>query len=141
MGTGSWSPSCALKRSRSSSPLVVTAQRRAGCIVSLRVHGHSRLARPGEDIVCAGVSALVQSAAYGVAHHARANAAVSDDPDGDYVLELLDARNECAQVVLETALSGLRAIAREYPRQLRVLARAAAPRRVRRAHRGAPQPS
>jgi uncharacterized protein YsxB (DUF464 family) len=129
-----------LKRSRSRPTLVVTAQRRAARIISLRVRGHSRLARPGEDIVCAGVSALVQSAAYGVARHARANAAVQDDPDGDYVLELLDARNECAQVVLETALSGLRAIAREYPRQLRVLVRTAAPQRPRRAHRGAPQP-
>jgi hypothetical protein len=40
-------------------------------------------------------------------------------------------------VVLETALSGLRAIAREYPRQLRVLVRSAAPRRDRATRTGA----
>lgn len=95
-------------------------QRRAGRIVRLEVHGHAGFAMPGEDIVCAGVSALVQSAAHGVVRHAGAKARVHDDPDGAYVLELLDPPNARAQAVLETALSGLRAIATEYPRNLSV---------------------
>ena len=88
----------------------------------LEVHGHAGFAKPGEDIVCAGVSALIQSAAHGVVRHAGAKAAVHDDPDDAYVLELLDPANARAQAVLETALSGLRAIAAEYPRNLSVRA-------------------
>jgi uncharacterized protein YsxB (DUF464 family) len=90
--------------------------------VRLEVHGHAGFASPGEDIVCAGVSALVQSAAHGVVHHAGAKASVNDDPEGAYVLELLEPANPRAQAVLETALSGLRAIAAEYPRNLSVRA-------------------
>ncbi|MBV8081767.1 MAG: ribosomal-processing cysteine protease Prp [Candidatus Eremiobacteraeota bacterium] len=96
-------------------------RRSGGCIVRLEVTGHAGFARPGEDIVCAGVSALVQAAAHGVVRHAGAKATVHDEPDGAYVLEMLAPRNERAQAVLETALSGLRAIAAEYPRHLSVL--------------------
>ncbi|MBV8171765.1 MAG: ribosomal-processing cysteine protease Prp [Candidatus Eremiobacteraeota bacterium] len=124
-----------MRRSRSKPQLTVTVQRRAGRIVEVLVGGHSRLAAAGEDIVCAGVSALVQSAAYGVVRHAGANAVVRDEPEGDYVLEILEPDNARAQAVLETAVSGLRAIAREYPKELRVLSRTGVPRTRAEHHR------
>jgi len=94
-----------------------------GKIARLEVRGHAGFAPAGKDIVCSAVSALVLSSAYGVAHHGGARARVHDDPNGAYVLELRggDAR---AQAVLESALDGLRAIARSYPGHLRVRVRA-----------------
>jgi len=114
--------------------LAVRAQRRAGRIVRLQVSGHAGFAHPGEDIVCAGVSALVQSAAHGLSAHCAASATVRDDPDGDYVIELLEPGNARAQAVLETALSGLRAIAREYPDILAVHVERTGARRSRTEH-------
>jgi hypothetical protein len=43
-----------------------------------------------------------------------------DDPDGDYVLEVPRGGGARAQAVLETAVSGLRAIARRHPGHLSV---------------------
>lgn len=124
MDTGSTSPSCALRRSRSKQRLAVTAQRRGSQLIRLTVTGHAGFADPGDDIVCAGVSALMQTAAHGLVQHCGARISVHDDPDGAYALELLRPGNARAQAVLETTLSGLRAIAREYPRYLSVRVRA-----------------
>lgn len=107
----------------------MAAQRHGGRLVRFEVTGHAGFAQPGEDIVCAGVSALVQSAAHGLVRHCKAHVHVHDHPDGAYVLELLDPRNACARGVLETTLSGLRAIAREYPRNLSVTVRSTGARR------------
>jgi uncharacterized protein YsxB (DUF464 family) len=107
----------------------VAAQRHGGRLVRFEVTGHAGFARPGEDIVCAGVSALIQSAAHGLVRHCKAHVHVHDHPDGAYVLELLDPRNACARGVLETTLSGLRAIARSYPRNLSVAVRSTGARR------------
>jgi len=94
-----------------------------GKIARLEVRGHAGFAPAGKDIVCSAVSALVLSGTHGVVRHGGAKARVQDDPNGAYVLELHggDAR---AQAVLESALDGLRAIARSYPGHLRVRVRA-----------------
>src|SRR5271165_6266607 len=89
---------------------------------------------PDSQIVCAGVSALVQSAAHGLSAHCAAAATVRDDPEGDFVIELLEPANARAQAVLETALSGLRAIAREYPDHLAVRVERTGARRSRTEH-------
>jgi uncharacterized protein YsxB (DUF464 family) len=86
----------------------------------LRISGHAGFAAAGEDIVCAAASALVMSAAYGLQHHCGGAARVADEPGHDYVLALRNAGDPRAQAVLETALSGLRAIARSYPGYLDV---------------------
>jgi len=86
----------------------------------LTVSGHGGFADYGDDIVCAAASALVQTAAHGVATHCGALAVVRDDPDGDYILEVPRGGGVRAQAVLETAVSGLRAIARRHPDYLAV---------------------
>jgi uncharacterized protein len=107
--------------------------RRAGRIKSISVSGHSHEAPHGRDIVCAATSALVLAAAYGVSAHCKAKVRVVDDGRGDYRLDVLGGGNARAQAVLESALSGLRAIARSYPGTLRVRTsagnRASAPKR------------
>ncbi|HET9343619.1 MAG TPA: ribosomal-processing cysteine protease Prp [Candidatus Eremiobacteraceae bacterium] len=120
--------------------LTVTARRSAGRVVSIGVAGHAGFAPHGRDIVCAAASALVHSAAHGIAAHCGARATVVDEPGGDYRLDVPRGGNARAQAVLESALSGLRAIATSYPRYMRVRVLAgnatAAPKR-RRPIRGA----
>lgn len=81
--------------------------------------GHAGFASHGRDVVCAGVSALVLSGAYGVSQHCGARTLVIDDGDGDYHIEV-ERGGTRAQAVLETVVSGLRAIARSYPGTLKV---------------------
>jgi hypothetical protein len=86
----------------------------------LTVSGHAGFADYGGDIVCAAASALVQTAAHGVSTYCGARVVTHDDPDGDYVLEVPRGGGARAQAVLETAVSGLRAIARRHPGHLAV---------------------
>ena len=95
-------------------------RRSGGRIVEIGVNGHAGFAPRGRDIVCAGVSALVLSAAHGIAVHCGADSDVDDDPSGDYRLRIPRGGNARAQAVLESTVSGLRAIARTYPQSLRV---------------------
>jgi len=124
MVTGSRSPNFGLTRSpsrkRFSGGILVTARRSAGRVVSIEVAGHAGFAAHGRDIVCAAASALVHSAAHGITAHCGARASVVDEPGGDYRLDVARGGNPRAQAVLESALSGLRAIANSYPRHMRV---------------------
>jgi uncharacterized protein len=99
----------------------VRCQRERGAIVRLTVSGHAGFADHGNDIVCAAASALVQTAAHGVVTFCgSARALTHDDPSGDYVLEVPRGGNARAQAVLESTVSGLRAIARRHPGHLAV---------------------
>ena len=73
------------------------------------------------------------SAAHGVSEHCGVAADVEDDPSGDYRLRVPRGGNARAQAVLESTVSGLRAIARAYPMALQVRTsagkRAGAPKR------------
>jgi uncharacterized protein len=86
----------------------------------LQVTGHAGFAPYGRDIVCAAASALVLSTAHGLAAHCKARVHVTDDGAGDFHLRVPRGGNARAQAVLESAVSGLRAIARSYPKSLRV---------------------
>ena len=99
---------------------MVTVERRSGPITSIAVSGHAGFAPRGRDIVCAATSALVLSAANGVSAHCKAAAKVVDDPSRDYRLDVPGGGNARAQAVLESAVAGLRAIARSYPGNLKV---------------------
>jgi uncharacterized protein YsxB (DUF464 family) len=79
------------------------------------VTGHAGFAQAGKDIVCAAVSALVQTAANGVSAYCGAVVNVLDEPDGDYILDIPGGGGVRAQAVLETTVAGLRAIARSHP--------------------------
>jgi uncharacterized protein YsxB (DUF464 family) len=110
-----------LKRSSSSKGgLTIAVRRTAGRIVAIAVSGHAGRAPHGRDIVCAAASALVLSAAHGIATHCKSPTSVVDDGEGDYRLNIPRGGNASAQAVLESAVSGLRAISRSYPGSLRV---------------------
>ncbi|HXW50854.1 MAG TPA: ribosomal-processing cysteine protease Prp [Candidatus Acidoferrales bacterium] len=99
--------------------LEVTYERRKGSLVGFQVLGHAGFARAGRDIVCAAISALVLSTAYGLRVHCRAAPVIADTP-ARYALSLSRPGNARAQAVLETMVSGLGAIAKSYPAYLRV---------------------
>jgi uncharacterized protein YsxB (DUF464 family) len=100
--------------------LTVLVRRSAGRIVAITVSGHAGFAPYGRDVVCAATSALVLSAAHGVSTHCKAPVRIVDDGSADYRLDVPKGGNARAQAVLESAISGLRAIAKSYPGSLKV---------------------
>lgn len=94
-----------------------------GSITELRVSGHTGYAEAGEDIVCAGVSALAVTVLIGmkrVARHPHEGKATA----GQMYCRLLPGGTPDsaarAQTILETAVLGLKDIAKDYPEYVRV---------------------
>ncbi|NLM95217.1 MAG: ribosomal-processing cysteine protease Prp [Firmicutes bacterium] len=85
-----------------------------GLMVGFRVHGHAGFAPHGEDIVCAAVSALTQTAVLGLAEHAGAQPRV-DVQEGELSCELPSYEDQGVQLLLKTMVSGLEQIAARYP--------------------------
>lgn len=94
-----------------------------GTVAELRVEGHAGFANPGEDIVCAGVTALAVGALIGLKR-------VSGHP---YEGQARSGKMFCrlkpggtpetamkAQAILETTVLGLRDIAKDYKQFVRV---------------------
>lgn len=94
-----------------------------GTVIELRVKGHTGYAEQGEDIVCAGVSALVVTCLIGlkkVAQHPHEGKARS----GSMHCKLLPGGTPDsaakAQAILETTVLGLQDIAKDYQQFVRV---------------------
>ncbi|HEY3363720.1 MAG TPA: ribosomal-processing cysteine protease Prp [Symbiobacteriaceae bacterium] len=94
-----------------------------GTIAKIQVTGHAGYAEQGQDIVCAGVSALVATALIGLRQ-------VADHPfEGEVTSGLMYCKVAAggtpesaarAQVILQTTLLGLKDIAKDYPQFVRV---------------------
>lgn len=94
-----------------------------GAVAEITVTGHAGWAEPGEDIVCAGVSALVVTALIGlkrVAGHPHEGKAKA----GRMYCRLLPGGTAesalKAQAVLETTVLGLRDLAKDYKKFIKV---------------------
>ena len=72
-----------------------------------------------EDIVCAGVSSLTDSAYLGITEYLHRKVR-SIDSSGKLQLMLEDRPDERTEAILETMLLGLTAIAEAYPRAVRI---------------------
>ena len=94
-----------------------------GAVSAFEVTGHAGQAPRGQDVVCAAVSALVQTAALGLDDRLGIPAVVSAGP-GRFACALPRQLSEQmrlrAQDILETMCIGLAAIAREHPRSVRL---------------------
>lgn len=101
---------------------MITAQvgRRQGKVTSLLVKGHSGLASEGNDIVCAGVSSLVQAALLGLGKHLDRRLFYKVRK-GDLQMRLLDAPDDLTEAILATALLGLREIEKLHPEALKIM--------------------
>lgn len=92
--------------------------------MSIYICGHAGFAEAGEDIVCAGVSALTEALLRRVRGRAALKAAVRIDKEKARVFVLLRPENTIAERVgmeaLETVCGGYQAIAEEYPAHVRL---------------------
>lgn len=96
-----------------------------GRIISLICQGHSGYAEAGQDIVCAAVSAVLQSAALGIMQVAKVKVQYrTDERTGLLSLNVPDnLAPEVAhdvEVILRTALAGVRDIAAGYSQYVKV---------------------
>lgn len=96
----------------------IIVEKANGKILSVEASGHTGYAESGEDIVCAALSAIIQTAALGLTEVAKIAATIDrNDEDGYFRLTLPslgeEKRHE-ADLILETALCGITDIAKSY---------------------------
>ncbi|WP_346355923.1 ribosomal-processing cysteine protease Prp [Azotosporobacter soli] len=89
-------------------------------ISGFTVRGHSGTAPRGQDIVCAGVSALTQTAVLGLNRHLKRELQLDIKP-GLLALVLQDAPDVMTDAILETMLLGLNEIAKSSSDSVRIL--------------------
>ena len=102
----------------------VTFFRRGGVIVGFESKGHAGYDESGFDIVCAGVSALTTSCVNALEAVAHQTPSVRLDEEAGFLsVDLTDASDHDAQVILRTTELGIRSIANQYPGYVRVSSR------------------
>lgn len=92
--------------------------KKADQIRSFSVKGHSMYDDYGHDIVCAGVSAIAQSALLGLEHVARIKI-ISEIKEGFLSVDTTNT-NEKAMAILDTMEISLKAICDTYPDNARI---------------------
>lgn len=96
----------------------ISRQATAG-ITGFRVTGHAGAGPRGYDIVCAGVSALTQSALLGLERCAGRHFEL-DIASGKLIMNLTGEPDSLTQAILETMVLGLKEIAGSYPHSVRL---------------------
>ena len=91
----------------------------AGAITGFAASGHADTAPHGQDIVCAGVAALTQTAVLGLERHLRRDIEL-EQAAGNLVLRLREAPDASTGAILETMLLGLAEIAKISPNSVRI---------------------
>ncbi len=90
-------------------------------IFGFRSRGHAGYAEAGQDIVCAGVSTLLQTAVLGLEEYLKLDPKVEQEQGWLHCqLERDIFLNREIDAVLETMVLGLKALARQYPQHLQV---------------------
>ena len=97
----------------------ITITRKGNSIVEVVASGHTGYGEAGEDIVCAGVSTLIQSALLGLLQVVAINVKYKVDEETNtirFVLpeNLTAAERHDADIVLNTMLCGLQDFYTEY---------------------------
>ena len=92
----------------------IRVKRKSGKIVEIIASGHSGYAERGKDIICAAVSAVVQTGFLGVNNINSKQVKINrDDEDGFISLKILkfsEKDMEKAQIILDTMILGLKDI-------------------------------
>ena len=104
--------------------ITVTVTRENGAPVGFAVSGHANMGEYGEDLVCAAVSAIVQTAILGITDVCHTPAGVSIEEGRTRCILSKDATDEqlySAAIVFNTMLKGLESVQASYPRTLRFL--------------------
>ena len=102
--------------------ITVTVLREAGIPVGFTVTGHAGCGAYGEDLVCAAVSAVVQTAILGITEVCHIPAGVSIEEGRTRCILTKDATGDAIQragIVFDTMIAGLRSIQASYPKTLK----------------------
>ena len=97
-------------------------------IAGFEASGHSGYAESGSDIVCAAISAILQTACIGLTSVAGIPVRMRRSDRDGYLRAMLPAnltenQQRDAQVIFKTAQAGLTAVMNEYPGHVRVISR------------------
>ncbi len=81
-------------------------------IISIEVSGHTGYDVDGEDIVCAGLSCIVQTAVLGIFQIAQVSATYQIDEDKGYLFlsipeNISDRERDICNIILNTAILGV----------------------------------
>lgn len=90
-------------------------------IAGFKASGHTGYAEEGEDIVCAAVSAITQTAMMGLKHYAPNTLAHWEEGDDPVLEVIVPTPGKETQIILETMLLGLEDIASGVPQFVRIL--------------------
>ena len=91
-------------------------------MIGFKVTGHANTAPHGQDIVCAGISALTQTAVLGLERQLKKKVQIKV-ASGNLTMNLLDNPDALTNAVLETMLIGLTEIGNLNPQSVRILER------------------
>ncbi len=91
----------------------------SNAITGFSVTGHANTAPHGQDIVCAAVSVLAQTAVLGLERHLGRSVHL-DIASGKLKVELDSAPDDLTGAVLETMLLGLKEIVQINPKSVRI---------------------
>jgi len=86
-----------------------------GRLYGFRASGHAGYANSGEDIVCAAVSALTQTALLGLGEVLKVPVEWSADEEKGALSASIREATEGTEIVLRTLEAGLSNIAEQYP--------------------------
>ncbi len=87
-------------------------------VVACKLSGHANSAKKGQDIVCAGISALTQTALLGLIEYAKADVDY-EMSDGNMQFSLKTVCDK-TQAILQTMLLGLEQIAKQYEKNVKI---------------------
>ncbi len=90
-------------------------------IVGFSAQGHTGFAEEGEDIVCAAVSAITQTAMLGVAHYAPDAEQVRREGDAPLLRVRIKSPTPQTQAILTAMLLGLSDLSAGMPEFVRVI--------------------
>lgn len=97
-----------------------------GKIVQFEATGHADFAKVGKDIVCAGVSTLLQTTIKGLQEYVQINLEISKEKG--YLKVRIGEINQAdiqllSDAILETLVLGLKAIEKEYKKYMKLIER------------------
>lgn len=104
----------------------ITVFRKNGRLIGFEISGHTGYAESGEDIVCAAVSAITQTAVMGIQNLVKCPAAFeTEDGELRFMLDksVKGKSLEQAELILGTMLLGLRSVKNEYGKYLKLTER------------------
>jgi uncharacterized protein YsxB (DUF464 family) len=93
-----------------------------GRLAAVRAFGHADFAVAGEDVVCAGVSAILQAARLGLEQHAKIPLEARQQSGELEMTWPASVRDDPAAVaIVETAELAVRQIAEQFPQHVRIV--------------------